>query len=158
MMRTRTRARSTFAARAVVLALAIVGVALPASQARASPTLPHETQHWPQARLLVWARPGVSGLFHLPGNWLEDGGPASNGPDADTDVLLPATRRPYVVRPEIDGEGSEVACRHVTIERNAGFAIGSLARKVITIHGNAWVKRGGRLHHAPAYDRTGLWW
>ena len=43
-------------------------------------------QTWPKARLLVWARPGRSGTGE-PGDWLENGQPATEPPDENTDVL-----------------------------------------------------------------------
>jgi hypothetical protein len=105
-------------------------------------------QVWPKGRLLVWAHPGTSGSPMVrdslnpedAANWLEDGKPAADAAfDENTDLLLPAADTPYRV-----GVFSPV--RHVTVEKNAGWhALGKFGGNM-TIYGNVWIKRGGRIY------------
>jgi len=100
----------------------------------------YRTQSWPKARLLVWATPGKGGSFRSAGSWLEGGKRASKGPDRETDILLPASDKPYVVNSR---RGDH--CRHVTLRRNAGVVAGH-AGGPFTAWGNVWVHDGGRVH------------
>lgn len=36
------------------------------------------TETWPETRTLTWARPGESGAYSEPANWLEKGKPATS--------------------------------------------------------------------------------
>jgi len=57
-------------------------------------------QAWPEARVLVWAKPGTSGIATQAGDWTghastadylagKEGRPATTGPDRNTDIILP---------------------------------------------------------------------
>ncbi len=97
-------------------------------------------EQWPQARTLVWAKPGESGSALEPGNWTEyasaedyvaskGGKPAEVGPDENTDLILPdapagqsymvgylvATQYPKPLWPPA------LSCRHVTIGTGAAL-------------------------------------
>ena len=116
----------------------------------------YTTETWDKPkRLVVWARPGRSGRFGDPGNWLENGRPMKSlaktevwsGPawgrskgvadlDADTDLVIPAAARSYQVR----GRGGAYIARHITVEGNAFFGHG-----IKGAYGNLWVASGGRL-------------
>jgi hypothetical protein len=61
---------------------------------------PFQKEQWPQARTLVWARPGKSGLMQTANNWTEyasaadylagkNASPAETPPDKKTDIILP---------------------------------------------------------------------
>jgi hypothetical protein len=109
---------------------------------------------WPKARLLVWAHPGKEGVpkqpradreqFSVlePANWLEDGKPATELWDAQTDLLLPTADKKYVVSFRDCGRKQEF--RHITVEKNAALHGGGdgVGRQ---IHGNVWIKVGGAM-------------
>ena len=100
-------------------------------------------EHWPQARTLVWARPGEGGAALEAGNWIEyasaedfaagkGGKPAAKGPDAKTDIVLPDAPdgKAYIVgcmvraktrRRSRKSGALTLSCRHVTI--GAGAAL-----------------------------------
>ncbi len=116
----------------------------------------YTTETWEQPkRLMVWARPGKSGRFSEPGNWLRNGRPATtlgkteiwSGPswhrgrsvtdlDKDTDILMPVARGSYSVR----DRGGSYLTRHITVETNA-----SLHRNLNSVYGNLWVAQEGDL-------------
>lgn len=96
------------------------------------------TETWPEARTLTWARPGESGEYSEPTNWLEQGKPATSAPDRDTDVVLPAGSKPYSVTAPPNAE-----VRHLTVDRH-GY-IEAKHRNDLQVWGNIWVKDGGRL-------------
>jgi len=105
---------------------------------------------WPATRLLVWAHPGESGgdggrgvkhQVFTASNWIDaaTGKPASKLPDANTDILLPASKTDYHVSYRKGGqEHSPFAIRHLTVESGAYFRTSGLK-----VTGNVWVKRGG---------------
>jgi hypothetical protein len=97
-------------------------------------------EQWPKARVLVYAHAGVNkrGNFDLsdPANWLEDGKPATEGPDANTDIVFPAASKRYNVA---DGKGCD--CRHMTVEPGVSAFL-----KSISVHGNMWIKDGASWH------------
>ncbi|MFO8014905.1 MAG: hypothetical protein R6X20_16580 [Phycisphaerae bacterium] len=111
------------------------------------------TETWtPPTRLLVWARPGKSGLLSEPANWLSNGRPlpamsfdkparAADGGafDVETDILLPAADRAYTVGYKDRGRGG-LRARHITVGRQA-----RLNPSVLTAVGNVWLPPGGRL-------------
>jgi hypothetical protein len=99
----------------------------------------YKKQVWEKTRMLVWATPGVDGNFNSAASWLEDGKPASKAPDKDTDVLLPAAEKYYMVK----ASGSS-ACRHLTVEKG-GAVIGGHPGAFESC-GNVWVKPGGMVH------------
>ncbi|MBS3735481.1 MAG: chitobiase/beta-hexosaminidase C-terminal domain-containing protein [Phycisphaerae bacterium] len=105
---------------------------------------------------MVWARPGKSGRFGVPGNWLRNGEPMSEmgthrymlekdlgSPETDasltpeTDVLFPAGAKDYQVRAR--GRSSSYVARHVTVENNARFH-----HNLSGMYGNLWVGQHGR--------------
>ncbi len=113
----------------------------------------YTTETWDKPkRLLVWARPGKSGLLSAPANWLCNGRPlpdmsfdkparAADGGafDVETDILLPAAGRAYTVGYKDRGRGG-LRVRHITV--------GHLARlnpSVLTAVGNLWLPPHGRL-------------
>jgi hypothetical protein len=100
----------------------------------------YETETWPEARELVWANPGKGGSFRDARNWLEDGKPASARPDRETDLVLPASEKTYVVK-----ASRGCYCRHITIEKNAAV-VAAHGGGPFTVWGNCWVKEGGRVH------------
>jgi len=98
-----------------------------------------EKETWPKGRKLVWAKPGKSGNLKKASNWLENGRPAKKSPDRETDIVLPAAKKEYIVK------GSRVnQVRHVTIEKNAELRGGH--RSEIEIWGNVDVRPGGWIH------------
>ena len=78
-------------------------------------------EKWPQARLLIWAYPGVSEsrqgpklLTVDPACWIDaaTGKPADAIPDMDTDVILPDSDKPYTAD---TGSTNVLTCRHLAI-------------------------------------------
>jgi len=99
---------------------------------------PFQKEQWPQARTLVWAKPGTSGSMQSPRSWTEyastadylaekDGRPATNPPDKNTDLILPDSPdgQPYVVgcleKRKDNEDNPRVDCRHITIGKDAGL-------------------------------------
>jgi hypothetical protein len=109
------------------------------SVSRGSGRRAYETETWPKARRLVWAKPGQGGNLDDAASWLENGRPASAPPDRDTDIELPPADSRYVVR------GATKKVRHATIERN-GFLQGR-HRGELEVWGNLWVKPGGWVYY-----------
>jgi hypothetical protein len=99
----------------------------------------YKTQAWDKTRLLVWAKPGVDGKFDSAASWLEDGKVATKAPDKDTDLLLPASEKHYMVQ-----AGGSSACRHLTVEKG-GLVIGGHPG-AFEACGNVWAKAGGMVH------------
>ncbi|MEM9444976.1 MAG: chitobiase/beta-hexosaminidase C-terminal domain-containing protein [Verrucomicrobiota bacterium] len=95
-----------------------------------------QLEEWSKGRQLVWAKPGKKGALKSPQNWLENGKPAKKAPDRETDIILPAADRYYIVSATRQDQ-----VRHVTIEENAELAAGS--RNAIEVWGNVDVKDGG---------------
>ncbi len=119
-------------------------------------------QSWAKGRLLVWARPGESAdvknrratlsAYDLK-NWIDaaTGQPPRTGPDADTDILLPASDTPYTVSWKKDEvEHFPVTVRHLTVERNARWYSSGLKA-----HGNIWLKRGGGMGNHGSLEPRG---
>ena len=147
-----------------ILAVAILmTAALGAVEAVASPALPADApclkERWPQARALVWAKPGTSDSPLTRKNWTEypcvadyaagkPGLPASSPPDANTDVVLPEAPegQSYIVgffnggrRNDAYHEPPRLFCRHITIGKGAaldGGAGASRGRTVFSSHPN----------------------
>ena len=104
---------------------------------------PFLKEQWPQARTLVWTKPGEGGTALAPGNWTQyasaadyaagkGGKPADAGPDANTDIILPGAPdgKSYIVGCMVPAKtrrrsrqpGSQtLSCRHITI--GAGAAL-----------------------------------
>jgi hypothetical protein len=117
---------------------------------------PYTTETWSKPkRLIVWAKPGTSGRFDEPNNWLANGSVAKtlastavwSGPawgrkkqtaelDKDTDILFPAAGKDYQVR----GRSGAYLARHMTIESHAFFS-----HNLKGGYGNLWVAQTGRL-------------
>jgi hypothetical protein len=111
------------------------------------------TETWtPPTRLLVWARPGKSGLLSEPTNWLCNGRPlpamsfdkparAADGGafDVETDILLPGADRTYTVGYKERGRGG-LRARHITVGHQA-----KLNPSILTAAGNVWLPPHGRL-------------
>jgi hypothetical protein len=97
-------------------------------------------EEWPKARVLVWAHAGktMRGKFDMtdPANWLEDGKPATRGPDKETDIVFPTAEKRYGVN---DGKGCD--CRHMTVESGVSAFL-----KSVSVHGNMWIKEGASWH------------
>jgi len=106
---------------------------------------PFLKEQWPQVRVLVWAKPGASGMAMDAGSWTQyasaadylakkAGRPATQSPDKNTDIILPDAPdgEPYVVGYVVEsfrrrgGLGHpQWSCRHVTIGKGAGLDGGS---------------------------------
>jgi hypothetical protein len=111
---------------------------------------PYTTETWETPRqLLVWARPGTSGQFEKPTNWLVNGRPMQQWPEAigdhygliffsedGTDFLFPASTKPYRVRPRTNARA-----RHITVQDGADAEISLNA-----CNGNIWVTPRGDFH------------
>jgi hypothetical protein len=102
---------------------------------------PFLKEQWPEARLLVWSKPGSNGMATSSRSWTEyastadylakkTGRPASKGPDENTDIILPDAPddKPYVVGYVIESfrrrgglDHPQWACRHLTIGKGAGL-------------------------------------
>lgn len=92
-------------------------------------------QKWEKARLLVWARSGAGAAkLEDPANWLEDGKPATQAPDAGCDLVFPDA--PKAAR--LDCTLSDLKARHVTVGKGIQFN-----PRVGELTGNLWVKEGG---------------
>jgi hypothetical protein len=97
-------------------------------------------QVWPKARLLIWAKPGEDAPWEDPKSWLENGKPATQIPDKDTDVLMPAAERKYFAKcPE-----GVVFARHMTMEKGAHLNGGD--GHEFHLWGNIWVKVGAAIN------------
>jgi hypothetical protein len=110
----------------------------------------YATETWePPRRLMVWAKPGKSGMLTAADNWLiieadgeitpdaqsvEDGKLKDSWWHADTDIVVPAAADKYNCR-----RAGKFACRHVTVEHQAKFEAAALT----AVNGNVWVARGG---------------
>jgi len=103
------------------------------------------TEKWDKPkRLLVWAKPGVSGKIEDTSNWTVISEPLAGndrsnrgfGLDEETDILLPKADKKYMV-----GGGALIKVRHLTVEDNAHLELFQLDAK-----GNVWVHRRGQLH------------
>ena len=109
-------------------------------------------QKWGKVRLLIWAGvgkvvkrggPRIDSLS--PANWIDaaTGKPATALPDMDTDVILPDADKAYKVT--LKGKGFRgIACRHLTVGKNAFFEPGSGA--MLSVFGNVWIRPGGSLY------------
>jgi len=102
---------------------------------------PFLKEQWPQARVLVWAKPGSSGRALSAGSWTEyasttdylakkEGRPAKLPPDKDSDIILPDAPdgKPYVAGYIVENfrrrgglDHPQLICRHVTIGKGAGL-------------------------------------
>ena len=96
-------------------------------------------QVWPTVRLLVWAKPGAGAKDGWDAkHWLENGKPAQNGIDPDTDLVFPDhDGNDYFVSLTDGRKYQSAAFRHLTIGRKA-TVIGHFATR-----GNLWAKAGG---------------
>lgn len=107
-----------------------------------------QKQKWPKARLLIWAHAGTnpprgSNLDpREPSNWInaETGKPAQSGPDRNTDMILPDSDKSYKVAERGRSDRPPLACRHLTVGRNAEFLPGNGGNFPVT--GNIWVRPG----------------
>lgn len=97
-------------------------------------------ENWPEARVLVYAHPGetVRGVdLSDAANWRRpEGTRAKRAPDERTDVVFPATEKPYYVSTRKRGHALRV--RHVTVQPGARVCLFQAE-----INGNLWVKDGG---------------
>jgi len=110
----------------------------------------YTTETWEAPRrLMIWAKPGQSGMLTAADNWLivEAGGEIT--PDAqnieegklkeswwhaNTDIVVPAAREKYQCR-----RAGKFPCRHITVGHKAKFEAAALT----SLNGNVWVARGG---------------
>jgi len=104
-------------------------------------------QKWEKARLLIWAHGNTKPTRGKrldpmePASWIDaaTGKPADALPDMNTDVILPDSDKKYKV--EVRGKTSQrLACRHLTVGRNAQFFPGNGGNFLVT--GNIWVRPG----------------
>jgi hypothetical protein len=100
-------------------------------------------QVWADCPVMIWARPGVSGMSAASGNWLDENGApyfempviSRQGGRSDTsaiDVLLPAADSPYAA----SGHNGMPPQRHLVLEQNACYGV------TRNIYGNLWMKHG----------------
>ena len=106
----------------------------------------YTTETWDKPkRLVVWSKPGVSGKFNEAANWTVYGAAVEGATlwSEDTDVLLPASDKPYVIAAGSGGDNRfEVLSRHLTAESGSGITLqGGMPL------GNLWVRQGGRYSH-----------
>jgi hypothetical protein len=103
-------------------------------------------QKWEKTRLLIWAHPGKNPRRRTPlnpmdqANWIDaaTGKPAAAIPDMKTDVILPDADKAYKV---IAKGGKGLACRHLTVGRNANLK----ALSGLSVFGNVWVRPSGSM-------------
>jgi len=137
---------------------------------------PFVTEKWPEARTLVWARPGTSGSAKTAGNWTEyasradylaaaKGRRAENPPNKETDIILPDSPdgKSYVVtyfeRSKSASDTRRLSCRHITIGSGAGldgecefsrgrpvFSRAPHAGAPLGVYGNVTVNDGGYIY------------
>jgi len=105
-------------------------------------------QEWPDCQVMIWAKPGVSGLRFTGANWLDEtGAPYFETPlGAEghnmtvfpvVDILLPAADTPYTAGGHCaGGNESTPPNRHLTVEYNAMYG------NTFNIQGNCWLKHG----------------
>ncbi len=111
----------------------------------------YKTQIWPRTRLLVWnrrddERAGKQIDVIDPANWLENGKPATDGPDAETDIIFPSSEKPYWVSCSAGDKFQRgFPVRHITVGANAIISLFGLE-----CNGNWWVRKGGSI-----YERHG---
>jgi len=107
-------------------------------------------QKWEKARLLIWAHGDTKPTRGKrldpmdPASWIDaaTGKPADAVPDMNTDVILPDSDKKYTV--EVRSRTSQrLACRHLTVGRNAKFFPGNGGGFRVT--GNIWVRPGAIL-------------
>jgi len=121
-------------------------------------------QKWAPKPIIVWARPGETGAFDEPSNWLDETGkpckasgwkkdsvkqptggrfrrkPGPKTGEFDGDVLLPPADEPYSVLQAGNRDHlGAFRLRHLTIERGASYSVR------YTILGNLWMKDGSML-------------
>jgi len=100
-------------------------------------------QVWPDCPVMIWARPGMSGMSAAGPNWLDENGApyfempliSQQGVGSDTsaiDVLLPAADSPYAA----SGRHGMPSHRHLVLEQNACYGV------TRNIYGNLWMKHG----------------
>ena len=107
-------------------------------------------QEWPEGRLLIWyptVKTSTGGNRSReihdpmnPANWIDaaTGKAPDGGPDMETDLIFPDADKTY----RVDGKG--LACRHMTVGRNADIQPGGGAG--LSLFGNLWVRPGGNLY------------
>jgi hypothetical protein len=124
-------------------------------------TPPYATETWEKPKqLLVWARPGKSGRFEEPSNWLSNGRPMKAWPRAvgehygliffekdSTDFLFPASSKGYMVRPR----ATSARPRHITAEAGADAEI-----KLNTCTGNIWISPNAAFDGGGGADLGGV--
>jgi len=102
---------------------------------------PLAREKWTPVRVLVWARPGVSGSALSAGSWTQyastadylakkEGKPARTPPDKDTDLILPDAPegKAYVAGYTIESfrrkgglDHPQLICRHLIVGKGAGL-------------------------------------
>ena len=113
-------------------------------------------QHkWPKGRVLVWANPGKGAENGWDVSyWLEDGKPATEPFDANTDLVLPDFGKlTYYVKLTDGRKYQRSAFRHLTVGSHA-CVIGHFS-----VHGNIWIKAGGstRFSDSAVGDGNTFW-
>lgn len=117
---------------------ALLVACLAAGAAAAEPA--YLTEQWPDARVLTWDVSKNKGDASEPGNWLENGAPATTLFDRDTDLVLPPGSRLGRFR------AGRIECRHLTLQEGAEW----FASKVpATIHGSLDIGPGARIYFQP---------
>ncbi len=101
-------------------------------------------QAWPKTRVLVWAKPG--GGETKDGweakYWLENGKPATEPFDEDTDLVFPDfPSGMYWVHLTEGRKYQPASFRHLTVGRGAGI-VGHFS-----VGGNTWIRQGGMVRY-----------
>ena len=99
--------------------------------------------NWPKGRVLVWANPGKGAENGWDVSyWLEDGKPATEPFDTNTDLVLPASGTSYFIKLTDGRKYQPSAFRHLTVGSHA-CVIGHFS-----VHGNIWIKAGGSARYS----------
>jgi hypothetical protein len=114
----------------------------------------YKTYAWPKARLLIWNRrddekAGKQADVVDPANWLQDGKPALEGPDEETDVVFPDSETRYFILCSAGDKFQRgFSVRHITVGKNATVSVFGLG-----CNGNWWIRNGGSIYerHSGAF-------
>jgi len=96
-------------------------------------------QDWPKTRVLVYGGMDANGKKTGGSGWVDlSTGKRAKGPDANTDIILPDSDKPY----KFGRSGGKY--RHVTVGRNAHMSGGGDGNPMY-IFGNIWIREGGSM-------------
>lgn len=103
----------------------------------------HFKQKWPKARVLVWANPGEGAKDGWEAkHWLEDGKPAAQAVDGNTDIVFPEwPGNPYSVSITTGRKYQPAGFRNMTVGKGVTI-IGHFSAA-----GNVWIKAGAGVQY-----------